>query len=271
MKHRIKLGISPCPNDTFIFYALINRIIPTSFDLDVIIKDVEELNNLVLKGRLDVSKVSYHLAGLVRDRYHIMDVGGALGWGCGPLVVKRARSPEPLGLKGKKVAIPGHFTTAHLLLRLYEPDVGETEPMLFSDIPECVARGEFEAGVIIHESRFTYKALGLECMVDLGHWWEQSFGLPIPLGGIVVKKEVTIHIYDELRSAIQDSLSYARANTDEVIPFMKKWAKEMDEAVMMNHVRLYVNDFSMELGETGQKAVDFLFQLGIERGLFPKD
>ncbi len=269
MTNTLRLGISPCPNDTFMFYALLKGKVQAPCNLDPVIRDVEELNEMVARGELQVSKVSYHLAGLVQDQYKILPVGSALGWGCGPLVVVDETRPFE-GLAGRRVAVPGKFTTAHMLLRLYEPQVGETIPMLFSKIPGAVKGGEVEAGVIIHESRFTYRDLGLKAVVDLGEWWEKGFGLPIPLGGIIYKRELDGEIAEGLASSLRESISYAWSHIDEVIPFMKQWAQELDESVILSHVRLYVNDFSMDLGELGRKAVDFLFRLGIERGLFPE-
>ncbi len=267
MKKKLTLGISSCPNDTFMFYALLHNKVAHPFDLEVTIRDVEELNQLVLRQELDVSKVSYHLAGLVQSDYQILDSGSALGWGCGPLVVTRKDSNFE-ELRGKKVAIPGEYTTANLLLKLYEPNINETVPILFSEIPKKVQMGEFDAGLIIHETRFTYEDLGLRLLVDLGKWWEDSTHLPIPLGGIVLKNHFQPEIKSTFEKALRQSILYAWDNVDEVMPFMKKWARELDDEVILNHVRLYVNDYSLSLGTDGRKAVEFLFSLGIEKGIF---
>lgn len=267
MKPKIRLGISPCPNDTFMFYGLLHQKVPHPFDIQCTIQDVEELNQMVLTGTLDVSKVSYHLAGLVQDRYSILDAGSALGWGCGPLVVTRDLK-DASELKGQTIAIPGRYTTAHLLLRLFEPDIGKVVPVLFSKIPILVKNGGFKAGLIIHESRFTYEILGLRLLVDLGRWWEEKTGLPIPLGGIVARKGLLPVWKRDLEDAIRSSINYAWNNMEEVMEFMKAWAKELDEQVIKRHVALYVNDFSLSLGRTGKKAVDFLLGLGIEKGIF---
>ena len=269
MRETLKIGISPCPNDTFMFYALLNGKVRPPFDLDPVIRDVEVLNEMVARGELRVSKVSYHLAGLVRDRYDILPAGSALGWGCGPLVVVDEAKTFS-GLSGRRIAIPGQYTTAHMLLRLYEPEVGETVPMLFSEIPDAVKRGKVEAGVIIHESRFTYRELGLKAVVDLGQWWEKGFGLPIPLGGIVYRRDLGQEMAEGFASSLRKSIKYSWSHMDEVMPFMKKWAQELEESVILNHVRLYVNEFSIDLGELGKRAVDFLFRLGMEKGLFPE-
>lgn len=269
MRPRIRLGISPCPNDIFMFYALIHHKVSFLHELEIRVKDVEELNRMALRQDLDICKVSYHAAGILSEHYEVLDAGSALGWGCGPIVVVRPgeyNTPRPL--KGKRIAIPGKYTTAHLLLRLYEPEVGETIPVLFSEIPIMVKDAVFDAGVIIHESRFTYRDLGLRVLVDLGRWWEDSFGLPIPLGGIVAKRSLDPGLKQAFTEALKESIEYAWGHMEEIMPFLKMWAQEIHEDVIKSHICLYVNEYSMDLGDLGKKAVDFLFRLGIERGIF---
>ncbi len=269
-KEKIVLGISPCPNDTFMFYGLIRNKISHPFEIEVIIRDVEALNEMVMDGMLTVSKVSYHLALLVREKYKVLRAGGALGWGCGPIVVTR-QDYELSSLRGKVVITPGKLTTAALLLRLYEPQISQEAPMLFSKIPMAVKEGKADAGVIIHESRFTFSGLGLKEFIDLGRWWEMSYGLPVPLGGPVIKRQCDKYVQDALEQAIRDSIDYAWNNMEEVIGFSRHWARELDEDVLMRHIKLYVNEYSYDIGQQGQEALDTLFSLGVQKGLFDED
>lgn len=260
---KLSLGFSPCPNDTFIFYALVNGKLQTGggggLQFEEMVLDVETLNRLALRGRLDVTKVSYHAAGLLRENYCLLRSGGALGKGCGPLVVSR-EDYEMEDLYEMSVAIPGELTTAYLLLQLYHPAFMENaRVMLFSEIMGAVQRGDVDAGLIIHEGRFTYPSYGLKMVMDLGEWWEAETGLPIPLGGVVAKRSLGGDILGQVDGIIKESLLYAKARDKEPMPYIKSLAQELDDKVISEHIGLYVNDFSINIGTEGLKAVEELF------------
>jgi 1,4-dihydroxy-6-naphthoate synthase len=249
----LTLGFSPCPNDTFIFHALVEGIVQLpGVDFDVRMEDVETLNQLALRGELDVTKVSYGAVPHLLDRYTLLRSGGALGRGCGPLLVAREERPiESL----QRVAIPGRLTTAYLLLRLFAPGLPEPEERLYSDIMPAVERGDVDAGLIIHESRFTYRDHGLVQLVDLGVWWERETGSPIPLGGIVARTALGAELVAGIDAAIRRSVEHAFAHPADSDSFVRANAQEMDPSVMRRHIDLYVNDFSIDLGEEGEQAV----------------
>lgn len=270
MNRTLTLGYSPCPNDTFIFHALTHGLVPTSgFTVRERLEDVETLNRLALAGTLDLTKVSYHALGHLRDRYVLLRSGGALGRGCGPLVV--ALQPATMAeLRGRRIAIPGVLTTANLLLQLYGEGFDNVLPMSFDRIMPALKSGEADAGVIIHESRFTYQAAGFHAVQDLGAWWEAETGLPIPLGGILARRDLgaaTIHAVD---AAIRASLEHARAHPEAARAYIRAHAQELDDAVTAAHIDLYVNDFSLDLGEEGVRAVQALLARAEVRGLIPK-
>ncbi len=251
----ITLGFSPCPNDTFIFYALANRAIDTcGLDFELHIEDVETLNRLAMVRSLDVTKISCHAFHHLQDDYRFLRSGGAFGRGCGPLIISKLPYTGK-DLKGKNIAIPGEMTTAYLLLKLffdatYGAKPAAVVPMLFHEIPAAVRDGRVDAGLIIHESRFTYPELGLSRVVDLGEWWEKETGLPIPLGGIIARKSLgrKIEIIEDL---IRSSVEYSFAHRDEAMSFIKKYSQELSEIVINNHIGLYVNDFTLDMGEEG--------------------
>ena len=262
------MGFSPCPNDTFIFDALVHgRVDTESLTLNPRLEDVETLNRLAAAGKLQVSKVSYGALPGLLDDYVLLRSGGALGRGCGPLVVAR----EPQDLRGARIAIPGKRTTANLLLRLWNPEIPAGIPMVYSDIMPAVARGEVDAGLIIHESRFTYPQHGLTRLVDLGEWWEGETGLPIPLGGIVAQRALGPETIAQVEGAIRRSVQYAFRHPDASRAYVSAHAQEMDESVMCAHIDLYVNQFSLELGDEGAHAVIALLhharRAGIEGAL----
>jgi len=267
----LTLGYSPCPNDTFIFHALVSgRVAAGGLAFAERLEDVETLNRLAGDAALDVTKVSYGaIPHLVRD-YVLLRSGGALGRGCGPLVVAR----EGFGaadLGGARIAIPGRNTTANLLLRLFAPDASDGIEMVYSDIMPAVARGEVDAGLIIHESRFTYPSHGLVKMVDLGEWWEGATGLPIPLGGILARRdlgEATIRAVDD---AIRRSVEHAFAHPADWKDYVRAHAQEMDEAVQRQHIDLYVNRFTVDLGDEGERAIHELFARARAAGIIAED
>ena len=266
----LTLGYSPCPNDTYIFYALTHgRIATPGFSVAERLEDVESLNQLAVEGQLDLTKISYHALGHLRDRYVLLHSGGALGRGCGPLVIA-ATDTDMQRLRGKRIAIPGLLTTANLLLQLYGTGFDNLLVVPFDQIMPSLKRGEADAGVIIHESRFTYREAGFHDILDLGAWWESDTGLPIPLGGILARRELgseTIRAADE---AIRASLEYAREHDDEPRNYIKQHAQELDDQVIDAHISLYVNDFTLDLGEEGVAAVETLLGRAEERGLSPK-
>ncbi len=269
MKQTLTIGYSPCPNDTFIFYALTHgKVRIPGIEFREQLEDVETLNRLALDGRLDITKISYHALGLLRERYALLRSGGALGRGCGPLIVAKAGTGLS-DLKQGMVAIPGKLTTAYLLLRLYDPSLTNIVVMAFDRIMDAVSKGRAAAGLIIHESRFTYPQYSLEKLLDLGEWWETYSGLPIPLGGILGRRTLGKDVLLAVEAAIRESLLYARNHPDEVLNYCRQHSQEMDESVMRSHIDLYVNEFSLDLGQEGMKAVRKLFAEAEGRGVFP--
>ena len=269
MNQQLTIGYSPCPNDTYIFYALVHgKVRVPGITFRERLEDVETLNQMALSGKLDLTKISYHALGHLRERYALLRSGGALGRGCGPLLVAR-HGTELEHIRSGTVAIPGKLTTAWLLLRLYDPALTNVVVMPFDRIMRAVSDGAVTAGLIIHESRFTYPLYRLEKMLDLGAWWEQYSGLPLPLGGILGKRSLGRDTLLKVEEAIRESLRYARTHPAEVLDYGKKHSQEMDEAVMLKHIDLYVNDFSLDLGDEGIAAVSLLFAEAEKRGIFP--
>lgn len=266
---KISIGFSPCPNDTFAFHALTHRLgDPTGLLFDKPrLEDVETLNQLALEGVLDVSKVSYGVVPFILDRYVLLQSGGALGRGCGPLIVARD-STIGTRLKSCRVAIPGRMTTANLLFRLYEPDAQPGIELPYDQIMPAVVSGEVDAGLIIHESRFTYPSHGLAKILDLGDWWERATGSPIPLGAIVAKRELgrTIPAIDRaIRSSVQYALDHPTASAG----YVSENAREMSEEVTRQHIELYVNRYTVDLGTEGRTAIRDLMERARSAGLLP--
>lgn len=264
----LSLGFSPCPNDTFIFNALIHRLVDSPLRFAERLEDVETLNRLVLERALDVSKISYHLLGHIRDGYCLLRSGGALGRGCGPLVVAR-QGGDISSLRGKTIAVPGKYTTALLLLRLFDPLLDRFEVMPFDRIMEAVADGVADAGLIIHESRFTYPEHGLVQLLDLGEWWERETGRPIPLGGIVARRSLGKEAIAAIDLALRESVEYAFAHPEAAAGYIRAHSQEMSEEVCASHIGLYVNSFSRDLGSEGAEAVATLLARGEAAGLIP--
>ena len=261
---KLTLGFSPCPNDTFIFDALVNGQLDTGgLGFDPVLEDVQTLNEWAMEGRLDVSKISYGVLPLVLDRYAVLSAGGALGQGVGPLLVSR----QALGVyhpESMTVAIPGRNTTAHLLFSLAYPQAAHKRFLVFDEIEDAVIDGAVDAGVIIHESRFTYRAKGLKKLQDLGEYWEQRTRSPIPLGGIVARRDHDPAVLRQVDALIRRSVEDAFRRHPHLSSYVKRHAQEMDEAVMRQHVDLYVNDHSIALGERGRRAVETLLQVWTE-------
>jgi 1,4-dihydroxy-6-naphthoate synthase len=261
------LGFSPCPNDCFIFDALIHKKIDTQgIDFEVVMEDVEALNNRAFNQELDITKLSYHAFLYLTNHYALLNSGSALGFNCGPLLVKKATA-EIQNLDTASIAIPGRFTTANFLLSIAFPNAKNKKELLFSDIEDAVLLNKVDAGLLIHENRFTYQEKGLEKIIDLGEFWENLIHAPIPLGGIVVKRNIDNSFQKTIDHLIKQSVEFAFANPESCMPFIKQHAQEMSEEVMKKHIALYVNDFSIDLGNTGKKAIQLLFNKAIENNL----
>ncbi|WP_300709643.1 1,4-dihydroxy-6-naphthoate synthase [uncultured Desulfovibrio sp.] len=253
------LGLSPCPNDTFIFHALLHDLVPAPCRFVPHMADVEELNALALRGELPVTKVSAGVLPHIMENYRILSSGGALGWGCGPLVVAReALSPDQC--RTARVAIPGRMTTAARLLDLTGRFSGPREDMIFSGIMDAVAQGRVDAGVIIHEGRFTYAAHGLVKLLDLGQWWEETFHAPLPLGVIVARRDLPLPLVRATQAAIAASLDHAHARPQDSADYLRAHAQELSDEVTQAHIRTFVTDFSRDLGDAGRAAVQRLVE-----------
>lgn len=255
---RRTIGFSPCPNDTFIFEALINGKIDTEgLDFDLVLADVQQLNQWALEGRLDITKLSYGVVPLIGKHYRLLRAGGALGIGVGPLLIARPEKSGQQPDNNSVIAIPGENTTAHLLFTLAYPGEWKKKFMIFSDIEDALLQGKADYGVIIHENRFTYAAKGLALVKDLGTHWETVTGLPIPLGGIAVKNTISPAETEQLNRLIRKSLDYAFQHYQQELPgFITCHAQEMSEEVMRSHINLYVNSFSSDPGEKGVAAIE---------------
>ena len=257
----LSLHISPCPNDTFAFDALINgRIENCIGELDVEYHDIEVLNEGVLAGDPDISKISYSVYPKIADRYALLDSGSALGRGNGQLLVRRKGEEAPL----RRVASPGVNTTANALLMRYFPDVEEVVPMLFSEIAQAVESGEVDGGVLIHEGRFVYERYGLKLVADLGQMWEAETGLPLPLGAIVIKRDLPIEVRREFERMLAESVRFAFENPTLSRAFIKQHAQELEDDIIERHISLFVNDFTISLGEEGRRAVERLTGINIQ-------
>lgn len=264
------LGFSPCPNDCFIFDALVHKKIDTQgVDFTVLMEDVEALNNRAFNQELDITKLSYHAFLYLTSHYALLNSGSALGFNCGPLLVKDSKHKIE-NLNNAIIAIPGKYTTANFLLSLAYPKATNKKEILFSDIEEAVLSHKVDAGLLIHENRFTFQQKGLEKIIDLGEFWESLIHTPIPLGGIVVKKSIDISLQKTIDSLIKQSVEFAFANPESCMPFVKQHAQEMSEEVMKKHIALYVNDFSIDLGNIGKNAIQLLFDKAIETGLIDR-
>jgi len=260
---KLTLGFSPCPNDTFIFDALVNhKIDAEGLEFEVMLEDVQTLNEWALNGKLDITKLSYGVLPLVMERYVVLNSGGALGKGVGPLLITaREMNNDKLRMKNEKVGVPGRNTTAHLLFSMAYPEATNKEFMVFSAIEEAVLSGRVDYGVIIHENRFTYQDKGLHKVIDLGDYWEKETGLPIPLGGIVMKRTFENNLSKKVDRLIRKSIEYAFQHYPLITDYVKQHSQEMSEAVMRQHIDLYVNDYSIELGPKGKEAVHKLLEV----------
>lgn len=265
---KLSLGFSPCPNDCFIFDALVhNKIDTEGIDFNVELGDVETLNQKALKGGLDITKLSFHAYAYVLDKYILLRSGSALGFNCGPLLVENGKWNEEK-ISEMRVAIPGKMTTANFLLSIAYPNLKNKVEYVFSEIENAVLKNEVNAGLLIHENRFTYEEKGLKKIIDLGEFWDSLIHAPIPLGGIVIKRNTEISIQQKVNRLIRKSVEFAFANPESCMGYVKENAQEMDEEVMKKHIALYVNKFSIDLGEEGIKAITLMFSKGKEAFLF---
>lgn len=268
MNTKLTLGYSPCPNDCFIFDALVHKKIDTEgLDFDVQLEDVETLNQKALRGELDITKLSFHAYGYVLKNYILLRSGSALGFNCGPLLVESGKFDKSK-IEEMKIAIPGKMTTANFLLSLAFPNLKNKVEYLFSDIEDAVLRGEVNAGLIIHENRFTYEAKGLKKVMDLGEYWDSLIHAPIPLGGIVIKRSFDNELQQKVNRLIRKSVEFAFQHPESSMPYVRQHAQAMSEEVMKKHIALYVNDFSVELGEVGSNAINLMFNKAKELNLF---
>jgi 1,4-dihydroxy-6-naphthoate synthase len=259
---KLSLGFSPCPNDTFIFDALVNKKIDTEgLDFDIHLEDVQTLNNFALEDRLDFSKISYGVLPLLLNTHTLLNSGGAMGNGVGPLLISKNENITPDQVNNLRIAIPGKNTTAYLLFSFVYPNAKNISFYVFNEIEAAVLSGEVDAGVIIHENRFTYKQKGLYEITDLGAEWETKTKSPIALGGIVASNRISKPIMQQVDQLIAKSVEYAFNNYPAISEYVSCHAEEMSEAVMRQHIDLYVNDFSRDMGETGKNAIETLVSI----------
>ncbi|SDI67233.1 menaquinone biosynthesis family protein [Mucilaginibacter sp. P25] len=290
---KLTLGFSPCPNDTFIFDALIHHKIDTEgLEFEVFYDDVETLNQKAFRGELDITKLSYHAFAYVTDKYVLLDSGSALGFGVGPMLIfnppvtRFVNDEDKEIFKGEsgtsekvdlapivsksKIGIPGKYTTANFLLSLAFPEANNKTEIVFSEIENSVLNGTIDFGLIIHENRFTYQDRGLAKLIDLGDYWEKRTGCAIPLGGIVANRNLPLDVQHKINRVLRKSVEFAFANPKSGLEFIKQHAQEMSEEVMYKHIELYVNQYSVELGEEGRKAINLMFDTALEKGIIPE-
>ena len=273
---KLTLGFSPCPNDTFIFDALINGKIDTEgLTFEVFFDDVETLNQKAMRGELDITKLSFHAFAYVLDQYALLNAGSALGFGVGPLLICKKENIDKIKSQLKtekcqlKTGIPGKYTTANFLLSIAYPQILDKKEIVFSNIEEAILNDEIDLGLIIHENRFTYQDKGLQQIIDLGAYWEDLTNCAIPLGGIVVNRNLPLDIQHQINRLLRKSVEYAFANPKSALSFIRKHAQEMDENVMYKHIELYVNQYSIDLGDEGKKAIDTLFEIALKKKIIP--
>ena len=264
---RLSLGFSTCPNDTFIFDAMVHQKVDTEgLEFDVVLADVEELNRNAFAGGIDITKLSYHAYAHVAGNYKLLTSGSALGYKNGPLLISKHKI-YPHEIADLKVAIPGKYTTANLLFSIVFPVVKEKKQYLFSDIEEAILKGEVDAGVIIHENRFTYEKKGLKKIIDLGEDWEEKTNNPIPLGGIVIRRDFGIETQQKVNRILKRSVEFALENPNSGYEFVKNHAQELNDEVIQKHINLYVNNFTVDLGETGKKAIETLYERALKENI----
>ncbi|RZJ82218.1 MAG: 1,4-dihydroxy-6-naphthoate synthase [Flavobacterium sp.] len=273
---KLTLGFSPCPNDTFIFDALIHHKIDTEgLDFEVFFDDVETLNQKAMRGELDITKLSFHAFAYVVEKYALLNAGSALGFGVGPLLICTKENLDKVNASLKsetsdlKIGIPGKYTTANFLLGVAYPQLRDKQELVFSEIEDTLLNGQIDLGLIIHENRFTYQEKGLHKVMDLGNYWEQLTNCAIPLGGIVVNRNLPLAIQQKVNRLVRKSVEFAFENPKSGIDFIREHAQAMDETVMYKHIELYVNKYSVDLGVEGKKAIDTLFSIATKNRVIP--
>lgn len=266
---KLSLGFSPCPNDTFIFDAIIHKKVDTEgLEFEPIIEDVEALNQMAFRQELDITKLSFHAFAHLLAYYALLDAGSALGKNVGPLLIAKTDIPQK-EFRNKHIAIPGKYTTANFLLSLAYPRANHKTEMLFSDIEQAVLDDEVDAGLIIHENRFTYQEKGLVKLIDLGEYWESTTHMPIPLGGIVVRRSLDQDVQQAINRVMSRSVAYALDNPESSRAYVAQYAQEMNPEVMQQHINLYVNEYTRDLGNEGKAAVQRMFDIAMAKGVIP--
>jgi len=266
---KLSLGFSPCPNDTYIFDAMVNGKIDTEgINFDFILEDVETLNQKALRGELDITKLSFHAFAYCTKDYQLLHAGSALGNNCGPLLISKNKI-APTNINDLSIAIPGEYTTANFLLHYAFPNANNKISMVFDNIESAVLNEKTDLGVIIHENRFTYKEKGLQKILDLGAYWEEKTQMPIPLGGIVIKRNISNSIKKKVDRILKRSIDFAHKQ-NKLSDFVKNNAQEMDINIMQQHIDLYVNDYTNNLGTKGERAIKTMFETGRAYNFLPQ-
>ena len=266
MAKELTVGYSPCPNDTYMFNAIAHGAVGVDgYKIQPVLHDIETLNGMAMDAVLDVTKLSFYAWLEVKNRYQLLDSGAAMGFGCGPVLI--ARTPlTQAEMHRCRVVLPGRWTTAHLLLRLWAPDAERRFFTTYDRIFDVLASGQADCGVIIHESRFTFETAGFTPVVDLGAWWEELTGLPIPLGGIAAKKKLGKALIRQIDAAVNNSIRQAMADPDETLPYIRQHAQEMDDTVLQEHIRTFVNGFSLAQTDVGRQAIEKLESMARDAG-----
>lgn len=266
---KLTLGFSPCPNDTFIFDAMVHgRIDTEGLEFDYFLVDVEELNKRAFASQVDITKISCHAFAYIAGNYRILDAGSAMTFGSGPLLISK-HHVDPADLGKLRIAIPGRYTTANLLFTMAWPEAVNKTEYLFSDIENALINNEVDAGLIIHETRFTFRKKGLKKIADMGAYWDRLTGLPVPLGSIIINRKIPVETAKKVNRVLRRSIEHAREDSMASFDFVASNAREMDSIVMSNHIKLFVNDFSLDLGETGRNALKQLYRIAGEKGALP--
>lgn len=265
--NKITIGFSSCPNDTFIFDALVNNKINTEGEIFTpVIADVEALNNRAFKKELDVTKLSFYAFAKVVGDYELLDSGSALGENCGPILISK-NNYKLSEIENLKIGIPGLNTTANCLLSIVFPKAKNKKELIFSDIENAILKGRVDAGVIIHENRFTYQEKGLKKIIDLGEYWESNFRMPIPLGGIAIRKDLNPELKQKINRLIRKSVDFAMIDPSSSMEFIKKNAQDMNEEIIKKHIQLYVNEYTRDLGFYGKNVIISFFKKTFEVGI----
>ncbi|BBO66569.1 1,4-dihydroxy-6-naphtoate synthase [Desulfosarcina alkanivorans] len=266
MADELRLGYSPCPNDTFMFNAIAGGDVGVAgYRMTPVLHDVETLNEMARRDTLEVTKLSFYAWLKVKERYRLLDSGAAMGFGCGPVLIAK-KNVSRSDIHRCRVVLPGQWTTAHLLFRLWAPDARQRMFTTYDRIFETVASGQADCGVVIHESRFTFQSAGFSLVADLGNWWQERTGLPIPLGGIAARKNLGEPLIAEVDAAVAKSIQRAMDHPAKALPYIRQHAREMDEGVLQAHIRTFVNDFSLRLPAQGHRAVETLESMARDAG-----